>query len=47
MLELAALGHMKVWYTKLDIEANIDQLRGAFTDEHGSRVDNLIARARR
>ena len=47
MLEMAALGHMKVWYTKLDIEANIEQLRGAFTDEHGSRIDNLIAQARR
>ena len=38
---------MAVWYTKLDIEANIDQLRSAFTDEHGSRVDNLVAQARR
>ena len=47
ILDLAARGNMAVWYTKLDIEANIDQLRSAFTDEHGSRVDNLVAQARR
>ena len=47
VVELAAQGHMDVWYTKLDVEANIDALRGAFTDEHGSRVDDLVAQARR
>ena len=47
ILDLATRGNMAVWYTRLDIEANIDQLRSAFTDEHGSRVDDLVAQARR
>ena len=47
ILELASKGHMDVWYTKLDVEANIEALRTAFTDERGSRVDELIAQARR
>ena len=47
ILELAAQGNMDVWYAKLDIEANIEALRSAFTDEQGSRVDALIAQARR
>lgn len=47
MRQLAGLGNLEVWYRALDIEDHLDELRSTFSDESGTRVDDLIARARR
>ena len=47
MINLAGRGNLDVWYLSLDVDSHIDELRAAFTDESGSRVDQLLARARK
>ena len=47
MLGFAQMGHLDVWYQRLDLKDNLDDLRQVFRSKEGSPVDDIIARAER